>query len=273
MHRNIILILASLLAPVAVAAAADPPGDYDRRAAAALYAAKDGKIRDIATMDDAAFKGLRRFEKDPAKKTAQYILEIGGVADGMDTRGLMRIGVGEQLPPAGAGWKQAEKKPPEVGEAEVWIKKVDTAADKFNDIAVRKGFGNVTILARQRRPLHEPIDASLKAVATYYNNLVKTAEHYKLFAGKMRLVNMTDPANPDISEIPLPCLLSDQHETVYTLRAEVIDNDGNRMTNLKKMTFLLKGRLAGLAKVTAGGEPVANAMAKFGKTHPARPTW
>lgn len=260
-RRLIALALAVLV--LEVVARADAPSDYDKRVAAALYAAKDGTFRDHTTLGDDAFKGLRRWEKDAAKKTAQYILEIGGVKDGMDLRGLLRVGIGEPLPPAGAGWTAPATKPPEIGEAEVWIKKVETAADKFNDVAVRKGFGNVTLLARQRRPLHEPIDASVKAVCIFYGNLLKTAEHYKLFVGKMRLVYVSDPAQPDLSEVPLPCLISDQFETTYVIRAEVIDNEGNRMTNLKKMSFMLKGRLAGLATVTAGGQPVANPTAKF----------
>jgi len=237
--------------------------EYDQRVAAALYATKDGTLRDPATMNADAFKGLRRFEKDSAKKTAQYILEIGAVKDNMDLRGLLRIGVGESLPPAGAGFEPAKTKPAEVGDAEVLIRKIETDAEKFYDIGVRKGFGNITLLARQRRPLHEPINDAVKAVAVHYTNLVRAAEHYKLFVGKMRLINLSEPDQVDIAERPLPCLLSDQVETQYVIRAEVVDNDGNPMTNVKKMSFLLKGRLASLAKVQAAGQDVTNPTRKF----------
>jgi hypothetical protein len=246
------------------ARAADLPiTDYDKRAAATLYAAKDGKARDAGAMNREALKGLRRWEKDPAKKTAVYILEFGGVKDGIDSRGLYRIGVGDVLAPPGEGWKQLPDKPKEAGDAEVWIKPVKSDAEGFNEIGVRKPLGGITLLVRQRRPLHEPVADAVKSVAIRHAQFVELAKRYGLTIGQMRLLNMSDDANPNLADRPLPCLLSDQHETKYRVRAEVLDNDGKPLTNVKKMSFKLRGRLAGMAKVTAGGKPVATPTQKF----------
>src|SRR4051812_5761249 len=72
--------------------------DQDRRAAATLYSGYAGKLITPDTITDNKIKpGLTRVEKNAEKKSSLFSLDYGGVKDGVDTRGYMRVTINDEL--------------------------------------------------------------------------------------------------------------------------------------------------------------------------------
>ncbi len=179
--RQVLVRVAPLLAAATLcisAGAQSPLSDYDRRAAAAIYSCYDGQaVRLESITDEKVRKGLTRFGVDPATKKATYSLDFGGVKDGVDSRGYIRITRrGEMSDVEKAGYKILGVDKETRGE----IIAKSTPGDPFAQVAVRRLVGNVVLAVSQRRPIKEDPLAADAPVSRKFKSLLAFAEQFDL---------------------------------------------------------------------------------------------
>ncbi len=221
-----------------------PVSDYDRRAAAAIYSCYDGRAVDLKSInDDKVRKGLTRFEVDPATKKATYSLDFGGVKDGVDSRGYIRVTRGGELTDVAKSGYKILGTDKETG-GEIVSKAVTSAADQFVQIGVRRKIGNVVLAVSQRRPLNEDPTAGGAAVTQKFKLLLAFARQFKLLGGgEVKFTLMSSRDQPELkSGEPLPISLSDTAEKEMRIRIEVTDSNG-KLLDLKKLSVQLTGSL------------------------------
>ena len=224
--------------------------DQDHRAAATVYSCYGERLVDPAKITADQIKpGLTRYEKDDAKKTALYSLNFGGVTGGVDSRGYLRVTIGEQLTDASkAGWTSLKTDP--ASGAEILFRKVEKSdADKFFEIGVRRKFGNVILSIAQRQPISASPDAAAKPVLQRFLMLVDFAKQTKLLGGQIKVVLASRSDQPELGDDGLPISVNDTKETELTLQISALDTDGAIRNDIKRMDIRVTGALAAHCKV------------------------
>lgn len=237
---------------------ADPgTTDQDHRAAATLYSGYAGKLIPPESITAAQLKpGLTRFEKNPAKNLSLYSLDYGGVQNGIDNRGYMRVTVNDELTDAAkAGWTVLRTD--KVSGAEIFYKKVEKSdADKYLNIGVRRKFGNIVLAVAQRQPISMSPEEAARSVHDRFVALVDYAKQCKLFGGQVQLTVMSTADQLRLSGEAIPIQLDDKKETELVIRVEVLDNDGNARSDLKRLDLQLSGPVAKICKAKVDGKLV-----------------
>lgn len=236
------------------ARAADVMTDQDRRAAATVYSCYAEHLVNPDTITPAQLKpGLTRFEKDATKNTALYSLNFGGVTNGVDTRGYLRVTIGEQLTDATkAGWTSLKVDP--ASGAEILFRRVENSnADKFLEIGVRRKFGNVILSIAQRQPITLSPDNAGKAVLQRFVMLTDFAKQTKLLGGQIKLMLVSRPNQPQLGADALPVSVSDNKETEMAIQISALDTDGAVRNDVKRMDVQIIGSLAALCKLKVRG--------------------
>jgi hypothetical protein len=239
--------------PAAARAADAPATDYDKRAAATLYTAYDGRPTSWEQMTAKSIEGLTRVEKGADGKLT-YVMNFGAAQGGSDNRGYFRVTKGEDMPDAAKGGWTPHKVDAATG-AEVFFKKVESNAGNYTNLAVRRKFGPVILTIAQRRPAGEAIDTGAADVCKRFAVFIDAGKKNGLFGGEVKMWLTSDPSEPQIGTgEPLPFSVADDKETEVTIRIEVRDADDKRIDNIERLTIQPQGPLAPFVKLKHKGK-------------------
>lgn len=237
------------LLPV-LAFAADPPSDYDKRAAATLYTCYSGTERKWETIKPEDVAGLTRKDKSPDGKKATYSLNFG-IRDektGGDNRGYFRIQKGEELKDAETEQWKALPKDAATG-ADVFYRISKTDAGEHMQMALRRKIGPVILTIAQRRLATEKPEAAAAELGARFAQLLASAKQNGLLGGEVKVFLASGASSPLMTGEPLPLSIEDEKEKSLTLRLEAFDGEGNPIENVERLTLRLGGVFGPLVTV------------------------